>query len=114
MKTTNTLALIGALGLLTGAALLAQPAPGDDADRRHDGPGAGRPDPEMRRKMLLEKYDANHDGKLDDTERAAIGKDIEDGKFGPPPGMSRRSPEGPNPPEAPGFAPRAPRGQPGQ
>ena len=95
MKTTKTLALIGALGMLAGAAL-AQPAPGDDSaqlpSQGHF--GGGRPDPEMRRKMLTEKYDANKDGKLDDSELAAIGKDVVEGKFGPPPGQARRGPDG--------------------
>lgn len=46
---------------------------------------------------LLQKYDANQDGKLDDTERAAIRKDIEEGKLQPPPGMVPRGPRPPLP-----------------
>ena len=107
MKTIKTLALIGGLGLLAGAAL-AQPSPRDNSAPQppQDRSGAGRPDPEMRRKMLLEKYDANKDGRLDDTERAAIGRDVEEGKFGPPQGMNRRGPDGQG---GPGFGggPRA-------
>lgn len=108
MKTTKTLALIGALGMLAGAAL-AQPAPGEDSAQRppQDRFGGDRPDPEMRRKMLTEKYDANKDGKLDDSELAAIGKDVVEGKFGPPPGQGRRGPGGQS---GPGFG-EGPRGQ---
>lgn len=90
-----TRALIGTLGMLAGATL-AQPAPGDhnNPPPPPDRPGGGRPDPEMRRKMLLEKYDGNKDGRLDDTELALIGKALLDGKFGPPPGQHRRGPDG--------------------
>ena len=54
--------------------------------------GFGRPDSEagkqmaaQHRQVLIKKYDANGDGKLDAAEREAIGKDIEDGKLLPPP-----------------------------
>jgi len=50
---------------------------------RPGGPGAGPPRPP---KELLDKYDLNKDGKLDEKERAALQKDIEDGKIQPPPG----------------------------
>src|SRR5713101_3928336 len=36
-------------------------------------------------KEILDKYDVNKDGKLDETERAALRKDIEDGKVPLPP-----------------------------
>jgi hypothetical protein len=36
-------------------------------------------------KEILDKYDVNKDGKLDDTERAALEKDIADGKLPAPP-----------------------------
>ena len=42
--------------------------------------GKGRPVPPE----VLAKYDANHDGKLDDTERAKLKADIESGAFVPP------------------------------
>src|SRR5215471_16060153 len=45
-------------------------------------------------KDILDKYDVNKDGKLDETERAALRKDIEDGKIQLPP---RR--RGPPPPD---------------
>jgi len=48
---------------------------------------------------ILDKYDVNKDGKLDETERAALRKDIEDGKIAPPPGH-----HGP-PPPPPGDGP---------
>ena len=107
MKTTKTLALIGTLGMLAGT-VLAQPAPGDNNKQQPptDRPAAGGGNPEMRRKMLTEKYDANKDGKLDDTELAALGKDVLEGKFGPPRGQGRRGPDGQG---GPGFngGPRA-------
>jgi hypothetical protein len=107
MKTTKTLALIGTLGMLAGT-VFAQPSPGDNNNQQPptDRPGAGRGNPELRRKMLIEKYDANKDGKLDDTELAALGKDVLEGKFGPPPGPGRRGPDGQG---GPGFkgGPRA-------
>lgn len=61
-----------------------------------------RPDPEAHRKALLEKYDANKDGKLDDTELTALGKDVYEGKL-PPPG---RGPRGPGEHGGPGFGPQ--------
>jgi len=60
------------------------PAPG------RFGPGGGMrgPNPEALHKMLLDRYDANKNGKLDDDEYIQIGKDVESGKLhlGPPPG----------------------------
>jgi hypothetical protein len=50
-------------------------------------------------KEILDKYDLNKDGKLDESERATLRKDIEDGKFQPPPPPPR--PGGPPPPDAP-------------
>jgi Ca2+-binding EF-hand superfamily protein len=61
-KMTAIAALVGSLGL-GGAVALAQ---GDDSGAREG----------MRAKML-EKYDTNHDGKLDDTERAAMRADFQ-------------------------------------
>src|SRR5205085_888255 len=43
------------------------------------GPAAGLP------KEILDQYDVNQDGKLDETERAALRKDIDDGKIQPSP-----------------------------
>ncbi len=48
------------------------------------GPGRGTPELEEFHKELLEKYDANKDGILDDTERATIREDIQAGKLQPP------------------------------
>src|SRR5215472_13316925 len=47
---------------------------------RPAGPGGFGPP-----KEILDKYDVNKDGKLDDTERAALEKDIADGKLPAPP-----------------------------
>lgn len=124
MKTKITLAMIGALGLCAGT-LCAQPAPpeGGVPDRPEGRPGLGRPDPEMHRKLLTEKYDANKDSKLDDTELAALGRDLLEGKLRPPVGQpmrpggpSRREGggefDGPRPPRegGPGFQERRPGG----
>lgn len=126
MKTNKTLALLSALGVLAGGTVLAQPAPGNDATppqplQQPEGPpGRARPNPEARHQALLDKYDANKDGRLDDTELAAIGRDVEQGKleprfigrpagagFGPGP-RSRRGPgfrPGPRWQGGPGFGP---------
>src|SRR5437016_3972852 len=66
---------------------------------RPGGPGAGPPRPP---KELLDKYDLNKDGKLDEKERAALQKDIEDGKIQPPPGGPGERARG-----GPGGAPTA-------
>ena len=97
--------MIGALGVLTSTATFAQPAAGDDSPPSgppQDRPGFDRPSPEAHRRVLLEKYDANKDGKLDDTELTALGKDVYEGKL-PPPG---RGPGGPDGRGVPGFGPR--------
>jgi Ca2+-binding EF-hand superfamily protein len=57
-------------------------------------PGAGRPGTPARREELLRRYDANGDGQLDETERAAFEQDVKDGKVDLP---------------GRGFGPRAPR-----
>ncbi len=48
---------------------------------------------------IIDKYDANKDGQLDESERAALHKDIQDGKLPPP-----RFGAGPRGPRGPGFA----------
>ena len=76
MKTSNRLAIIGALSLalaaVSGYAQTDQQAP--DGQR----PGVRRPGPP---KELIDKYDVNKDGRLDEQEHAALRKDIEDGKI---------------------------------
>jgi Ca2+-binding EF-hand superfamily protein len=52
-------------------------------------------------KEILDKYDLNKDGKLDETERAALEKDIADGTFQPPARMG--GPRGMRGPGAQGF-----------
>ncbi|MEY2428075.1 MAG: hypothetical protein QOJ40_960 [Verrucomicrobiota bacterium] len=70
------------------------PRPGGPGGFR--GPGPHGPPP----KEILDKYDLNKDGKLDESERAALHKDIEDGKIQPPP-HPRGPGGGPPPPDAP-------------
>jgi len=90
--------MVGALGLLAGVPTFAQPvsadprppASSDQSRDRQPAGGSGFQQPEQRRKMLLEKYDADKDGKLSEAEHAAIGRDVESGKFGPPPMQLRR------------------------
>ena len=72
-----------------------------------DGPGRMGPP-----KEILDQYDANKDGKLDEAERATLRADVEAGKIQPPPrpgrgprGEGARGPQGrhgqvPPPPEA--------------
>jgi len=105
MKNPIKLAMIGALGLLTSTVTFAQTAPGEDSSSQsppRGRPGSERPGPEAHRKVLLEKYDANKDGKLDDTELTALGRDVFEGKL-PPPG---RGPGGPDERGGPGFRPQ--------
>jgi Ca2+-binding EF-hand superfamily protein len=65
------------------------PPPGGRGPR---GPGGPPPLP----KDILDKYDVNHDGKLDETERAALHKDIQEGKIQLPfPGGRAGGPGGP-------------------
>jgi len=115
MNKSMNLALIAALGMLTGPVALAQPSADGPGPRRQaqERTGPGRPDPEIRKQALLKKYDTNQDGKLDDTERVAIGKDVEEGTFDPRllgvrPGGSRfgAGPRGPQTFGGPGFGPR--------
>lgn len=63
------------------------PGPG-----RFGPPGGGmrRMDPEALHKMLLDRYDANKNGKLDDEEYIQIGKDVESGKLRLAPPMGAR------------------------
>ena len=86
MKTTRILALVNVLAALTGSVALAQTAAPDQPASQNptqDMRGPNRPNPEARRKALLDKYDTNKDGKLDDAELAAIGRDVEQGNNEP-------------------------------
>jgi len=89
MKNINRVAFAGVLGLLlSSGALYGQPA--QDQNRPGGrGPGGGPP------KEILEKYDLNHDGVLDEQEHAAIRADIESGKLQRPPGRGPGGPGGP-------------------
>jgi hypothetical protein len=134
MKTNIKLAALGALILATaGSVALAQPPTGGaPATNGPAGPGFGRrppppanetadqaqfpapetgapgdqfrPNQERFHQMLLDRYDTNKSGKLDDAEYIQIGKDVESGKLRlpPPPGFGRRGPG------APGQGPGAP------
>ncbi len=72
-------------GQLTADEFLGGPPPGE-------GPRGPLP------KELLEKYDTDQDGKLNETEREALHADIQAGKVQPPP-AGRNGPKGPPPPE---------------
>ncbi len=121
MKTPFKLAMIGALGVMTSVTTFAQPATGDDSSPSvapRGRPDFNRPDPEAHRKVLLDKYDANKDGKLDDTELTALGKDVFEGKL-PPPGRGMGRPDmrggdgfGPPGRGGQGYGPRKPAGPP--
>jgi hypothetical protein len=109
MKTPIKMAMIGALGVLTSVVTFAQTSSRDDSstqDPPGGQPGLRGPRAEMHRKVLLEKYDANKDGKLDDTEMAALGKDVFEGNLPPPgrgsgpgPGFGRQKRGGPGGPD---------------
>lgn len=86
MRITNLLG-VGAACLLTASAF-AQP-PGDDSSNRPTG------DPAMKQK-LLDAFDANHDGQIDQAERRAIRRALFENFGGPPEGRgpeARRRPE---------------------
>ena len=109
MKTSKTLALMGALGLaLAGQLACAQPSAPDQGLDRPPGPPPGIPFGQMLR-GLLDKYDGNQDGILDQTELSALRKAIDEGKVGPP----RRGPGGPRLPGELGRAggPGGPQGR---
>lgn len=122
MKMNKTLALLSALGVLAGSTAFAQPAPGNDAtppqppQQPERSQGWNRPNPEARHQALLDKYDANKDGKLDESELAAIGRDVEQGKIEPRligrPAGAGFGP-GPRARRGPGFGPNRRQGGPG-
>jgi hypothetical protein len=104
MRTSAKLALVAALGMtLAGVTAYAQTdAAAQPSDAPPGGPPPGLPRIAMVLKDLLDKYDTNKDGQLDQTELAALRKDIDDGKIGPPGGAGPRGPGGP------GGGPRPP------
>ena len=71
------------------------PPPMAGGFRRAGGLPGGPPPPLPRE--ILDKYDVNHDGQLDESERAALHKDIQDGKIQLPAGAGLRAPGGPPP-----------------
>jgi hypothetical protein len=99
MKTTKSLSLLlatAALALTGSIAAFGQAdtAAPSDAPAKPAHRGGGRPPlpPEIR-----DKYDVNKDGKLDETERAALKADIDSGKVTLP----KRGPGGPGGPGGP-------------
>lgn len=84
MKTKTKLASLLVLGLtLAGASTYAQSDNGAPPPQQPPGPGH-RPPPIGQVLMdVLNKYDTNHDGALDQNEMAALKQDIQDGKIQP-------------------------------
>jgi hypothetical protein len=79
---TQQLAMIGALALIIAGTAWAQENPDNPPPPR---PHRFGPPP----RAILDKYDVNKDGKLDQDERALLHKDVTDGnvpptRFGPP------------------------------
>lgn len=107
MKTRSTLSIIAALSLAASASLLAQGRPEGGRGPRPGGPGGPggdqRPDPAVAAAHMTEAFskvsafDINKDGKLDETEIAALAKAVADGSVTPP--AHRKGPEDtkPNP-----------------
>ncbi len=97
MKTKNTIALLTAFGIaLAGLSARAQTEETAEPANVPPGPPHARFGEVLN--QILQKYDANHDGQLDQSEMAALQKDIADGKVqppGPPPGRGPRGPGGP-------------------
>ena len=106
MKRTTTLSLIAAIAIaLAGLVAYAQSDPAGQPPAQGIGaPRHGPPNPGQMIKNLLDKYDVNKDGILDQSEMAALRKDIDDGKIGPP-GPGDRGPRGPGAPGGQGFGP---------
>jgi hypothetical protein len=104
MKTTTRLQVLVIVGM-TCTALLSRAQPG----LAHEPADNAPPPPHARFGQvvtdLLDKYDVNHDGQLDQSEMAALRKDATEGKLqppGPPPGRGpggTARPQGQRPPE---------------
>jgi hypothetical protein len=95
LLTVATLALAGTVSVRAQSDATAPNTPPADAPERPAHRGGPRPPlpPEIR-----EKYDVNKDGKLDETERAALKADIDSGKVTLP----KRGPGGPGGPDGKG------------
>src|SRR5215469_15361791 len=84
MKMAHKLALLAAVVLTTGGIITyAQSDSSDPSGPPSSGP-QGRPGPGALLLTLLDKYDTNHDGVLDQTELANLRSDIQAGKILPP------------------------------
>ncbi len=81
IRILSTAAIIAAA--LTSAVLADDAAPTERRGPRGQGPGQRRQGPPAE---IVAKYDTNQDGKLDETERAALHADIEAGKVTLPEG----------------------------
>jgi hypothetical protein len=87
MKRSSELPLLAALGLaLTGFTAYAQSESGNQSPPSPGAPHHRPPPLEQVVTNLLDKYDVNKDGALDQAELAALRQDLADGKIGPPPG----------------------------
>jgi Ca2+-binding EF-hand superfamily protein len=111
MKNSAKFALVAALGLTLAAVTVNAQTDAADASAgpRPGGPPPGAPRLGLVLKDLLEKYDINKDGQLDQTELAALRKDIDDGKIGPPAGGPPGGPAGRRGPGGPGGRPPLPK-----
>src|SRR5215469_11950828 len=84
MKTAHKLALLAAIALTAGGLITYAQSESSDPSAPPSGGPQGRPGPGTLLLSLLDKYDANHDGVLDQTELANLRSDIQAGKIVPP------------------------------
>src|SRR5512139_1326657 len=99
MKNNTKLALLAAFVVaLAGLSARAQSAEQLDPGNVPPGPPHARFGQVLT--DILHKYDANHDGQLDQTEMAALQNDIADGAIQPPGLQAGRGPRGPGGPPA--------------
>ena len=95
IKNINRVALAAVMGLLLASGTVYGQQ--GQNQNRSGGRGPGGPPQD-----ILEKYDLNHDGVLDEQEHAAIRADIESGKLQRPPGRGPGGPSGPGMGNGPG------------
>lgn len=100
MSTANTLFLTGCLAVaglvVPSGSLVAQTAPDTDAQVPDRPPPPRCEEMETYHELMLAVYDADDNGVLDQTERAAMKADMDAGIIDPPP-MPRRGHRGPPP-----------------
>ena len=90
MRIRTMILSLAAAAMTTGVALA------DEKPR--DGERGRRPSPEMRKK-LLEKFDADGDGKLNEAERSKARAEMKKRRGDRKPGEGRPGPRGPRSPE---------------